>query len=96
MARLDFNTQQAQNEVNLLAMGRSGARIVTSADGVVNGSFCALVMVEDTVLTSLTGTSMTGTWNGFTFLAGTEILGAITQFQVTSGRVIAYLGTVAP
>lgn len=96
MARLNYNTQQAQNEANLLAMGRSGARVVTAADGVVNGSFCALIMVENTVLTSLTGTSMTGTWSGFTFPAGFEILGNITQFQLTSGRAIAYLGTIQP
>ena len=78
------------------AMGRSGAQMVVPGDGAVTGSFAALVMVEDTVLTSFTGTNMTGTWTGITFSAGTQILGDITAFQVTSGRLIAYNSATVP
>ena len=105
MARLNYSSQQQQNEANIIAMGRPDlvpytfglgkVRCLGVADGPQAGRFAALVTVASTTFVSITGNNLVGTWTGFTFPPGIQILGDITGFEISGGRVIAYDGPIS-
>lgn len=105
MARLNYSSQQQQNEANIIALGRPDlvpqtfgvgkVRSVAVADGPQVGRFAALVTVASTSFVSLAGNNLVGTWTGFTIPPGIQILGDITSFELGAGRVIAYDGPIS-
>lgn len=81
------------NLASELSMGSAGFSLVT-ATSLQTGPFCKLQVVTNAVFTSISGNNIGGTWSATTIPAGTEIVGPITSFQLTSGAVIAYNGII--
>jgi len=72
-------------------LGSHQCDLVTGTSAKSGQSWCAIYCIEATVFTSLTGTiTVTGNLADAAFAAGTMILGNFTEFQLTSGAVIAY------
>jgi hypothetical protein len=76
-----------------LSMGSAGFSLVT-ATTLQTGPYSRLQVVANAVFTSISGNGIGGTWSATTIPAGTEIVGPITSFQLTSGSVIAYNGII--
>ncbi len=72
------------------SMGRKGFQLVTST-AAQTGNWSALVPIEPTVFTSITGTDISGNWPSKTIPAGQSLPGEITGFQISSGSVVAFL-----
>ena len=78
------------NNIEKQSFGQAGA-VFESGTTAVEGSFCALHIVENTVFNSITWPELSGdSITGVTILAGTTIFGDITGFTLTSGAVLAY------
>lgn len=71
------------------SLGKNGSEFVSDTNLHSVGYSC-LQIIGDTELTSLTGYRMTG-YAGATFSDGHLIVGAIENFTLASGSVIAYL-----
>ena len=71
-------------------MGRKGFQLVTST-AAQTGNWSALVPLEPTVFTSITGTDISGNWPSKTIPTGQPLPGEITGFQISSGSVVAFL-----
>jgi hypothetical protein len=54
-----------------------------------------VIPAEPTVFTSITGTGISGTWTGITLPAGFPLVGNITEFQLASGKAVAFLARTA-
>ena len=71
-------------------MGRKGFQLVTST-AAQTGNWAALIPIEPTVFTSITGTDISGSWSSKTIPTGQTLPGEITGFQISSGSVVAIL-----
>jgi len=57
----------------------------------LTGNFCAILIVEATVFTTLTGTiALQGAWASATFAPKQVIRGNFTEVKLASGAVIVY------
>ena len=89
------------NESSNVALGQAGAKFISDTE-VHSGTFVAITMLEDTVFNALTPTDTTngdgvGSYNGNTMASetipqGVTIYGRWNSIDLTSGRVIAYVG----
>ena len=70
-------------------MGHQGFTLVTGTSAQTAG-YIAIQTTTATVISSIAGTGITGTWSGTTIPAGITIVGKISSFTLTSGAVIAY------
>lgn len=70
-------------------MGHQGFTLVTGTSANTAG-YIAIQTVTATVISSIAGTGVTGTWSATTIPAGITIVGRISSFTLTSGAVIAY------
>ncbi len=70
-------------------MGHQGFTLVTGTSAQASG-YIAIQTITATVISSIAGTGITGTWSGTTIPAGITIVGKISSFTLTSGAVIAY------
>jgi len=76
-----------------LLQGGNGGHVLNSGEGAQTGkSYRWIQMVEDTVFSTITGSTLTNTADlaTITHLAGTGIGGNFTAVTVTSGTCIAY------
>lgn len=71
-------------------MGHQGFTLVTGTSANTAG-YIAIQTVAATVIASIAGTGISGTWSGTTIPSGITIVGKISSFTLTSGTVIAYL-----
>jgi hypothetical protein len=71
------------------SMGHQGFTLVTGTSAQTSG-YIAIQTITATVISSIAGTGITGTWSGTTIPAGITIVGKISSFTLTSGAVIAY------
>jgi hypothetical protein len=72
-------------------LGEKGFDLIEGTD-LVEGQYCAIVVVDDATFETLTGVKITvrGTLANFTFAAGFVLGGGFTQIKLSSGRVLAY------
>ncbi len=70
-------------------MGRYGSELIDST-AAQTGNWSALIPIEPTVFTSITGFQVAGNWPAKTIPIGIPIAGDITAFQISSGSCIAY------
>ena len=75
------------------SLGQYGA-VYESGATLVEGAFGCITALEDAVFTMLTAANWSGdnspTYVGLPLKTGVSIFGSFTQFQLTSGKVIAY------
>ena len=93
-----YSVAEAQN----VALGQGGAKFINDTSE-HTGTFAAITMMEDTVFTSLTPSDTTngygvGSYNGNSMASetipkGVTIYGRWTLIDLSSGAVIAYLGS---
>lgn len=73
------------------ASGIAGAICETGTTAVTGRNFSCIQCIEATVFAAFTSSTISGdVMTGITFPAGFVIYGAITDFTLTSGKVIAY------
>ena len=77
---------------NTLEFSSVGSDILEAADAVTGQRYGALQILNDTVFSALTASSIDGTAKlvGPTFAAGTILYGAFSEVTVTSGIVAAH------
>ena len=75
-----------------LLQGGNGGHVINSGEGAVTGNFRWVQMVEDTVFSVVTDSTLENAADlqTITHLAGTGFGGNITALTVTSGTCIAY------
>ena len=75
------------------SLGQYGA-VYESGTTLVEGAFGCITALEDSAFTLLTSANWSGdgspTYVGLPLKTGVSIFGSFTQFQLTSGKVIAY------
>jgi hypothetical protein len=81
------------NQAIEYSMGQGGFQLVT-ATSLTTGPFVAITMIAPTTFTSITGNNISGSWSTATIPAGITLPGPITSFQISSGQVIAFNGTM--
>ena len=81
------------NQAIEYSMGQGGFQLVT-ATTLTTGPFVAITMIAPTTFTSITGNNISGSWSTATIPAGITLPGPITRFQISSGQVIAFNGTM--
>tara|TARA_B100000519_G_scaffold199463_1_gene210728 strand:+ start:892 stop:1146 length:255 start_codon:yes stop_codon:yes gene_type:complete len=80
----------ATNNIEKQSFGQAGATFESGTNS-VGGEFCAILVVEDAVFTSLSWPELAGdAITGVTIPAGVTIYGQINDFKLTSGKVLAY------
>ena len=88
------DVQRAANKANELSrqtLGLSGSVVVSTASPSTSGTFVAIQILSDTVITSLTAPGITGVASLQTTLsAGTIVYGDIRAITIASGLLIAY------
>jgi hypothetical protein len=88
------DVQRAANKANELSrqtLGLSGSVVVSTASPSTSGTFVAIQVLSDTVITSLTAPGITGVASLQTTLsAGTIVYGDIRAITIASGLLIAY------
>ena len=88
------DVQRAANKANELSrqtLGLSGSVVVSTASPSTSGTFVAIQVLSDTVITSLTTPGITGVASLQTTLAaGTIVYGDIRDITISSGLLIAY------
>jgi len=82
--------QTTQIDYAKRSLGENGWVRVNDTTPQSGGSWCAIVALADTVIASIAGTGITGDTTDIPLLAGMTLYGAITDFELTSGDVIAY------
>ena len=92
----------ATSNIDKQSFGQAGATFEAGAGVAHVGEYCAILIVEAAVFTTLTwaelnvdsaGAAVTPTADpitGVTFPAGVTIYGQITAFTISSGKVLAY------
>jgi len=75
------------------SMGVGGGRLVQDTSA-YTGNFVALTFLAPTVISSISGANILGTFSTFTFPAGVVIQVPITGFQLSSGAVWATNGVI--
>ncbi len=89
-----FSSQAAQARVVTQQAGASGCYIETGTTA-VTGNFVAIEVIEAATFTTLTIANQSGDApTGFAWPVGSVIRGNITAFTLSSGKVIAYNGTL--
>jgi hypothetical protein len=81
------------NQAIEYSMGQGGFQLVT-ATSLTTGPFVAITMIAPPPFTSITGHNISGSWSTATIPAGITLPGPITSFQISSGQVIAFNGTM--
>ena len=88
------DVQRAANKANELSrqtLGLSGSVVVSTASPSTSGTFVAIQILSDTVITSLTAPGITGVASLQTTLAaGTIVYGDIRAITIANGLLIAY------
>lgn len=88
------DVQRAANKANELSrqtLGLSGSVVVSTASPSASGTFVAIQVLSDTVITSLTAPGITGVASLQTTLAaGTIVYGDIRAITIANGLLIAY------
>lgn len=90
-----FSSQAAQARVVTQQAGAAGCHIETGTTA-VTGNFVAIEVIEAATFTTLTIANQSGdSPTGFAWPVGGPIIkGNITAFTLSSGKVIAYYGTL--
>jgi len=99
MAINKYNVVESGN----VSLGQVGSLLETSSGAVTGKKILAIQFLEDTVFTSLTPESGTNQYIGstnhggdsvasVTFPQGITVFGRWSGFQLSSGKVVAYLG----
>jgi hypothetical protein len=99
MAINKYNVVESGN----VSLGQVGSLLETGNDAVTGKKILAIQFLEDTVFTSLTPESGTNQYIGsinnggdsvasVTFPQGITVFGRWSGFQLSSGKVVAYLG----
>jgi hypothetical protein len=81
------------NQAILYSMGNGGFQLVT-ATTLTTGPFVGIIPIAPTTFTSITGNNISGAWSTATIPAGVSLPGPITSFQISSGQVIAFNGSI--
>lgn len=72
------------------SFGEAGCVVVTGTDE-VTGDFCAIHILEATTFTTITNILASGdALTGFSIPAGIVLYGKFSDFELLSGKVIAY------
>lgn len=82
-----------QGEALNAQLGQNGFEVVTDTNSNANGYY-AVQFLEDSVFSAMTATGVTFDFSSVTFPKGQILFGNISSFQLTSGKVIAYLSGV--
>ena len=75
------------------SMGNGGFQLVT-ATTLTTGPFVAITVTAPTTFSSITGNNISGAWSTATIPAGITLPGPITSFQISSGQVVAFNGSI--
>jgi len=84
----------AIGQIEKLAVGRLGSIYITntSANSTTGSDKWGVIQaLSDTVIASLTSSTMTGTLTAIPLPAGAAIYGYFTSITLTSGKVVAYV-----
>lgn len=75
------------------SMGNSGFQLVTTT-ALSTGPFVAVTTIAPTTFASITGNNISGAWSTAAIPAGITLPGPIQSFQISSGQVVAFNGTL--
>ena len=81
------------NQAIQYSMGVAGGRLVQDTAS-YNGPFVALTFLSPTVIASISGANIAGTFSTQTWPAGVTLQVPITSFQLSSGSVWATNGVI--
>ena len=81
----------AQGSTDSVMLGRLGALYITDTNA-HTGTFASIHAVSTTIIATLVGENLSGTWTAIPLNAGDTIYGVFTSITLTSGKVIAYNG----
>lgn len=81
------------NQAIEYSMGNAGFQLVT-ATTLTTGPFVAIITIAPTTFSSITGGNISGNWAAATIPAGITLPGPITSFQISSGQVVAFNGSI--
>lgn len=90
MAGLNIGGRSVEQVAVFDAVGQYGG-VVTTNTSPVTGQFCAIQILEDATFSAFTEAGFTGqAMTGFALPAGSVIVGNITAYTLSSGKVRAY------
>lgn len=81
------------NQAVEYSMGNGGFQLVIVTT-LITGPFVAITTIAPTTFTSISGGNISGSWSSVTIPAGITLPGPITSFQISSGQVIAFNGSI--